>query len=229
MISTAKPPTGGAAAPLLRQTELRNLLTETQLQELERFCLPHTRSPGVTLFRQGEPADTFYLLVEGMAELRARPPGRRGYRTVEVIGPSCTLGDEALFGEGCYFAGARVIEPSRVLALSRPAFDSLASGRPDIAVGVLRCAASCLVNTLRRAAVLTQAPADLALRTLLNELATSASPNGMSNGSVPVHITHAQLAGVLHVSRETVSRMLGQLAQEGALEIGRGVIRVNPN
>jgi CRP-like cAMP-binding protein len=227
MITTARPPTGGAA-PLLRRTDLRSLLTETQLRELERFCRAHTRTPGVTLFRQGEPADTFYLLVDGMAELRARPPGRRGYRTVEVIGPSCTLGDEALFGEGCYFAGARVIEPSRVLALSRPAFESLAVGRPDIAVGVLRCAASCLVNTLRRAAVLTQAPADVALRTLLSELA-AASPNGASNGSVPVRITHAQLAGVLHVSRETVSRMLGQLADEGALEVGRGVIRVHPN
>jgi CRP-like cAMP-binding protein len=43
---------------------------------------------------------------------------------------------------------------------------------------------------------------------------------------VPIHITHAQLAGVLHLSRETVSRMLGQMAEEGAVELGRGNIRV---
>jgi CRP-like cAMP-binding protein len=31
---------------------------------------------------------------------------------------------------------------------------------------------------------------------------------------------------VLHLSRETVSRMLSQMAGEGWIELGRGVIRV---
>jgi CRP-like cAMP-binding protein len=218
------------AFPLLRQTELRNLLSEAQLQELERLCRPMAGKPGVTLFRQGDPADTFYLLVEGMVELRARPPGRRAYRTVELIGPSCTFGDEALLGERRYLASARVVKATRSLALSGPAFEMLSSTHPDIALGVLRCATGCLVKTIRRAAILTQAPADVGLRLLLEELSASEAENGDSgtDGAVPVRITHAQLAGVLHVSRETVSRMLGQLASSGALEVGRGVIRVRP-
>src|SRR2546427_786831 len=81
------------------------------------------RTPGVTLCGRGDPADTFYLLVEGMVELRARPPGRRAYRTVELIGPSCTFGDEALLGEHQYLASARVVKSTRSLALSRPAFE----------------------------------------------------------------------------------------------------------
>jgi CRP-like cAMP-binding protein len=218
------------AFPLLRQTELRNLLSEAQLGELERLCRPMARKPGVTLFRQGEPADTFYLLVEGMVELRARPPGRRAYRTVELIGPSCTFGDEALLGEGRYLASARVVKATRSLALSRPAFETLASSHPDIALGVLRCATGCLVKTIRRAAILTQAPADVGLLLLLEELSAYEAKNGAgTDEAVPVRITHAQLAGVLHVSRETVSRMLSQLASSGALEVGRGVIRLRPS
>lgn len=211
------------AFPLLRQTQLRRLLTEQQLQELERFCRATTKRAGSTLFRQGDPADTFYLLADGMVELRARPPGRRVYRTVELIGPSCTFGDEALFGDPSYLSSSRVLEPARVLALSRAAFDRLAANHPDIALGVLRCAGSCLIKTIRRSAILTQAPADVGLRMLLEELA-GANGNG---GPVPVRITHAQLAGVLHISRETVSRMLGQLASEGTVQVGRGVIRIN--
>jgi len=212
-----------AAFPLLRQTELRKLLSEQQLQELERFCRASTRRAGTTLFRQGDPADTFYLLAEGMVELRARPPGRRVYRTVELIGPSCTFGDESLFGQPSYLSSSRVLETARVLALSRPGFDRLAANRPDVALGVFRCAGSCLIKTIRRSAILTQAPADVGLRMLLEEL-TKGTDNG---GPTPLRITHAQLAGVLHVSRETVSRMLGQLANEGAVEIGRGIIRIN--
>src|SRR5438445_7525233 len=135
MITTQSPPKNNGAFPLLRQTELRNLLSEAQLQELERFCRPSARKPGVTLFRQGDPADTFYLLVEGMVELRARPPGRRAYRTVELIGPSCTFGDEALLGEPSYLSSSRVLETARVLAMSRPAFDRLCANHPEIALG----------------------------------------------------------------------------------------------
>src|SRR5438445_6960323 len=147
------------AFPLLRQTKLRSLLTEQQLQELERFCRATSKRPGTTLFRQGDPTDTFYLLAEGMVELRARPPGRRVYRTVELVGPSCTFGDEALLGEPSYLSSSRVLETARVLAMSRPAFDRLCANHPEIALGVLRCAGSCLIKTIRRSAILTQAPA----------------------------------------------------------------------
>ena len=230
MMATQGSTVQNGAFPLLRQTELRDLLSEGQLQELERLCRPVARKPGITLFRQGDPADTFYLLVEGMVELRARPPGRRAYRTVELIGPSCTFGDEALRGEHRYLASARVVKATRSLALTRHSFETLSTSHPDIALGVLRCATGCLVKTIRRAAILTQAPADVGLRLLLEELSASEAGNGDggTDGAVPVRITHAQLAGVLHVSRETVSRMLGQLASSGALEVGRGVIRVRP-
>jgi CRP/FNR family transcriptional regulator len=207
--------------PLLRKTELRNVLNEDQLRDLERFCRSSTRKPGVTLFRQGEPADVFYLLVEGTVELRAKPPGRRVYRTIELIGPSCTFGDEAVLGEPAYIASARVLESARVCSLQRTSFERLTSSHPEIALGVLRSAGTCLIRTIRRAAILTQAPADVGLRLLLQELAGT-----MDGGTVPVRITHAQLAGVLHVSRETVSRMLRQLSDEGTVELGRGMIRV---
>jgi CRP-like cAMP-binding protein len=89
---------------------------------------------------------------------------------------------------------------------------------------VLRCAGSCLIQTLRRSAILTQAPADVGLRLLLGEMATARDRT--DGRRVSVRITHAQLAGVLHISRETVSRMLRQLEEEGTVELGRGVIRV---
>jgi CRP/FNR family cyclic AMP-dependent transcriptional regulator len=210
--------------PLLRSTDLPRFLNEMQLKELERYCRSATRKAGTTLFRQDDEAENLYLLVEGTVELRARPPGRRVYRTVELIRPGCTFGDEAVVQTPKYFSSARALEPVNLLVLPRSAFDRLAEARPDIAVGVLRCSGGCLLQTIRRAAILTQAPADVSLRMLLDELATA---TGARNGRpAPVRITHAQLAGVLHLSRETVSRMLGQMASQGGIELGRGVIRL---
>jgi CRP-like cAMP-binding protein len=59
----------------------------------------------------------------------------------------------------------------------------------------------------------------VALDLLLRELSA-----GEENGVV--HITHAQLAGLLHLSRETVSRMLGQMASGGQVQLSRGAIRL---
>jgi CRP-like cAMP-binding protein len=164
-----------------------------------------------------------FLVLRGSAELRARPPGRRVYRTVEVVGTGCTLGDEALIGESRYVSSARVQEPASLLALPRTEFPGLAEAHSDIAMGLLRCAGSCLIQTVRRAAILTQAPADVALDILLRELSDEADENGRAG---MVRITHAQLAGLLHLSRETVSRMLGQMAAAGLVELSRGTIKV---
>ena len=73
--------------PLLRQTELRKCLSDVQLKELERFCRSSVRKGGTTVFRQGEPADGLYMVLEGSIELRARPPGRRVYRKAKEMRP----------------------------------------------------------------------------------------------------------------------------------------------
>src|SRR5439155_6313166 len=122
------------STPLLRQTELRKCLSEVQLKELERFCRSTVRKGGTTLFRQGEPADTLYMVLEGSIELRARPPGRRVYRTIEVVQPTCSFGDEALFGEESYLMSARVLEAARVLLLPKSSFEQLSDQHPDVAI-----------------------------------------------------------------------------------------------
>jgi CRP-like cAMP-binding protein len=211
----------------LRRTSVRTFLSDPQLRDLERFCRAVLRRPGGTLFRQDEPSEALYIVLEGSIELRARPPGRRVYRTVEVVGEGCTFGDEALFGEERYLTSARVLMQARLLVMSKAAFQRLSDAHPEIATGLLQCSGGCLLQTLRRSAILTQSPADVGLKLLLHELA---SDSGRRNGAtVPIHITHAQLAGVLHLSRETVSRMLGQMAEEGSVELGRGSIRVRMN
>jgi len=129
-----------------------------------------------------------------------------------------------LFGEDRYLTSARVLEQARVLVLPKSSFRLLTDSNPEVATGLLQCSGSCLLQTLRRSAILTQSPADVGLKLLLQELAHDGTAR---NGhTAAIHITHAQLAGVLHLSRETVSRMLGQMAERGIVELGRGVIRV---
>jgi CRP/FNR family transcriptional regulator, cyclic AMP receptor protein len=218
-----QPSRAGTFSPL-RTTELRKFLSEAQLKQLERFCRFTSRRQGATLFRQGDPAHSLFLVTEGTIELRARPPARRAYRTAEVVGAGCTFGDESLFLEGRYLFTARVMEPARLMVLPRETFAELARALPETAIGIVRCAGSCMAELVRRSALLSQAPADVGLHQLLGELA--ANGDEPPRRSVPIRITHAQLAGILHLSRETVSRMLAKMASKGEVELRRGLIKL---
>jgi CRP-like cAMP-binding protein len=209
---------GSRIYPLLRQTSLRTFLNDEQLRDLQEFCERIERRPGVTLYRQGERADALYVVGKGSVELRARPPGRRVYRTVEVVGEGCTVGDEASMGEDHYLTSARTRDQVELLRFSGANLERLMNTRLDIAIGLLRCGGGCLVRMIRRSAILTQAPAGVALELLLRELSEQDGP--------VVKITHAQLAGLLHLSRETVSRLLGQMAASGSIELSRGAVKL---
>jgi CRP/FNR family transcriptional regulator len=211
-------PNGLRIYPLLRQTTLRSYLSDDQLRDLQEFCERIDRSAGATLYRQGERAEALFVVGKGSVELRARPPGRRVYRTVEVVGEGCTVGDEAFMGEEQYLTSARTREQSELLRFTAPNLERLMKTKHEIAIGVLRCGGSCLVRMIRRSAILTQAPAGVAIELLLRELSQQDGP--------VVKITHAQLAGLLHLSRETVSRLLGQMAATGSIELSRGAIRL---
>ncbi len=209
--------------PLLRQTQLSSYLTQEQLSELEGSLRLSTRRLGAAVFRQRDRAEALFLVLEGAVELRVRPPGRRMYRTVEVAGLGCTFGDESILEGQRYLFGARALEPVRLLVIPLTRFEALAKSRPEVALGLVRCAGTCLIQTLRRAAILAQAPPELAIQMLLEEIA---SAHRRGSGVIRVKITQAQLAGILHLSRETVSRTLSVLAAKGAIELSRGVISI---
>jgi CRP-like cAMP-binding protein len=121
-------------------------------------------------------------------------------------------------GEDQYLTSARTRDQSELLRFSAANLERLMNTRHDIAIGLLRCGGSCLVRMIRRSAILTQAPAGVALELLLRELSEQDGP--------VVKITHAQLAGLLHLSRETVSRLLGQMAASGSIELSRGAVKL---
>jgi CRP-like cAMP-binding protein len=218
-----QPSRAGTFSPL-RTTQLTKFLSAAQIKGLERFCRFTGRRTGATVFRQGDPAKALYVVMEGTVELRARPPARRAYRTAEVVEAGCTFGDESLFQDGVYLFTARVMEPARLMVLPREAFTEVARAFPEIAIGIVRCAGSCTVELVRRSALLSQAPADVGLHQLLGELA--ANGKEQPHRSAPIRITHAQLAGILHLSRETVSRMLAKMASKGEVELRRGFIKL---
>jgi CRP/FNR family transcriptional regulator, cyclic AMP receptor protein len=80
-------------------------------------CASNVRFPeGMFLFREGEPAQQFFLIREGKVALEIAAPGR-GHLVVQTVGEGGLVGVSWLFPPYRYQFDGRAISPVRALAL----------------------------------------------------------------------------------------------------------------
>jgi len=101
---------------------------------------------GATIVRQGEPGDTFYVLVEGEAKVKDA-----NGRTLSRLIPGDFFGEISLMDGGPRTATVVAETNLTTLALSRKDFSALLQSEPKVTVGLLRHA-SALLRRLERPA-----------------------------------------------------------------------------
>ena len=101
---------------------------------------------GATIVRQGEPGDTFYVIVEGEAKVKD-PNGR----TLSRLIPGDFFGEISLMDGGPRTATVVAETHLTALALSRKDFGALLQSEPKVTVGLLKHAAA-LLRRLERPA-----------------------------------------------------------------------------
>ena len=130
-----------AATPLfagLPSDALRALVENLQLVSLER---------GVPLFREGDPGDALYVLVEGELALFSEGPPR-----VEISrqGPGSFFGEVALLTDQPRPATAVCTSPSELLRIDRHTLSRVLADHGDVLRAVLRFARDRLVERWMR-------------------------------------------------------------------------------
>jgi len=90
---------------------------EPRYMQLIIGCASNVRfDVGTTIFREGEPADRFYLIREGKVALETFA-AERGSIIIETIEAGEVLGWSWLFPPYRWHFSARVVEPTRAIAL----------------------------------------------------------------------------------------------------------------
>jgi CRP-like cAMP-binding protein len=84
-------------------------------------------SPGTSLVSEGAAGYSFYVLLDGAAEVKV------GDETVATYGPGDFFGEMAILGDGRRSATVTVTASSRILSMFGTEFRMLQEVRPDIA------------------------------------------------------------------------------------------------
>ncbi|MCB2094130.1 MAG: helix-turn-helix domain-containing protein [Rhodobacteraceae bacterium] len=193
----------------IRELALFRDIGEATFEALTRSAYHQTFPPQVTLIHQGQSADFFHVVTDGLVELVGNWNGREN--TMVVLRPVSTFTLAACMTDAPYLMAARTIEQSRVILI--PSSDLRAAFAADtaFALAIAHELANCYRGMVRHAK-------DMKLRTSRERLAgyilrQSALRGGASRFELPLE--KRLLASFLGMTPENLSRALRALRDDG--------------
>lgn len=120
----------------LRKTPLFSGLPDEEVLQLTRDAQVETHPDGDVIFRAGDAAESFYVVMDGHVELFIEEAAR--HNVLEVAGKSLLLGEAALFLDGKgYPHAARTVGYAKLLVVPAAPFLKLLEGRFDLTLRML--------------------------------------------------------------------------------------------
>jgi len=175
-------------------------------------------SEGATVFRQGDPGGSMYVIRTGKVRVLKESHGRQ--RAVSTLGPGDFFGEMAVVTGRPRSATAEVIEEAELLKVPSDKLQDMITDTGEIAIRLIRRLAERLESANRFIDVLLED--DLTARVIL-ELREAMQ---CAEGSAAPDITDKELALKLGVHKNDVRLALRRLTRVGVIEVSSGFVLV---
>ena len=175
-------------------------------------------SGGTTVFRQGDPGGSMYVIRAGKVRVLKESNGRQ--RVVTTLGPGDFFGEMAVVTGRPRSATAEVIEEAELLKIPADKLQEMVSGAGEVAIRLIRHLAERLENANRFIDVLLED--DLTARVVLELQDVLKS----AEGSTAPDITDKELALKLGVDKNDVRGALRRLTRVGVVEVSSGFVLI---
>jgi CRP-like cAMP-binding protein len=202
---------------------LFDVLSDAERRDLTQRSRRRAFKAGEILFHEGESGDTLHIIESGLVAVRGATP-LGDVATFAVLTTGETFGEVAIvLDERERSATVVAVTPTRTLALHRRDVEELRDSVPALA----RALDVALALAVRRlSARLLEAHYVATDKRVARRLVELASIIGeVANGTV-IPFTQDDLAGLAGATRPTVNKILQELRDAGAIDLGRGRVVV---
>jgi CRP/FNR family transcriptional regulator len=181
---------------------------------------------GAKLFVEGQRPEGVFILCGGRAKLSIGSSNGRSLMRIaeqgEILGLSATLSGSH------YEDSAEMLESGQVNFIRRDHFLRFLNARPEacLRVAQLLSNAYVAVQEQMRALILSDSAAEKLARLLLSWLKKSGSQSEHSV-HLKLSLTHGEIAQMIGVSRETVTRLLGELRDKRIIQLKGSSLLIN--
>lgn len=211
---------------LLRKVPLFSGLDREDLTTLASIVTRKEYDKRETLFHQGDPGEEFMILTEGSVKVELMNAEGKEL-TLTILTPYQFLGELALLDDVPRSATVVSMEPSVLLSVNKRDFARLLESYPRMSIPMLR-------QLTRRVRGLTDDIASMAFldsysrvtRKILNLAEEMGQTNADGHILIDRPLTHQQLANLVGTTRETVTKILNEMKDNGLLDIRRHRITI---
>lgn len=208
----------------LKKVSLFQDLAEEQLQLVYNLVALRNYGSGDLIFTQGEPGDALFFVINGRVKIIVMAADGRE-KIIKVMEPCHVFGEVVLFDNGPYPATAQAMDACQVGILRNEDLYMLLRAHSDLAISLLQLLAKRLKMTQRQLQDLALKDVYTRVAQLLLELAETEGvilPCG--SAQLTLRLTREEMAQMTATSRETLTRMLSELRQQGIITVERNQV-----
>ncbi len=198
----------------LRAIPLFSRVSEADLEEIAAHLIERRFPKHTTVVEEGLAGDYMYVIRQGRVKVtKASDDGRE--KIMQFMETGDFFGEMALLSNDPRSASVKTLEPSVLLALSRRDFIDQLRQSPDLALAVIGELTDRLRETNEQASSMSFQGVKDRTRGLFERIARE-EPARAGQRMTPA-MTHQQIADMIGTSRETVTRAIKQLKDDGWL------------
>jgi len=209
---------------VLEKVPLFSGLSTDQMERLVQATTRRAFDKDTVVVEENEPGDTLYMILTGKVKVtNIGPDGKEVI--LSVLGPGEFFGEMSLLDEEPRSANVVAMAKTEMMLLRRRDFLNLLENNKEILSKLLAVLSARLrhANAQIRSLALLDVLGRIAR--LLLDIAHKEGRKLVDGSVVFRRPTHQEIASMVGTSRETVSRMIGDLSREGYIKIsGKDII-----
>lgn len=204
----------------LRRCDLFSNLSEQSLAKIETRCRARKFAARTPVYLPSELADSVFLLTSGMAKIcNLTNDGKQSI--LAFVEPGELFGELAVFERETREEYVETVEASTVVMIPTRELQELVTQDHGVAISLTKMIGLRRHRIERRLKNLLFLSNRERLVHLLLDLAEQFGIDGEEGIQLRIKLAHQEIANLMGSTRETVTILLGQLKEEGLIEIGR--------
>ena len=190
-------------------------MSDADLELIASLLIERRYARNTTIVEEGLPGDYMYVIREGRVKVtKLSDEGRE--KILNFLDEGGFFGEMALLDRAPRIASVKTLKPVRLLALSRTDFLNALRTSPDLAMAVIQELVRRLREVDEQASSLSFQRVKERTKGLLRRLAQESADDPERRTTAA--LTHQQIADMIGTSRETVTRVVKELKQDGWLQ-----------
>lgn len=210
----------------LTEVDIFQDLSPSEMEIIAARAPRQTVAAGTVFFAPEQRTEVLFILKQGRVRIFRLSPGGRALTTA-IIMPGTIFGEMAMLGQQMHDNYAEALEDSVICLMSREDVQQMLLSDPRIAARIAETLGNRLIVMEQRLSdvVFKSVPQRIASTLLMLQRVSPAQPLWPFGRRAPeVRITHEQLAELVGSSRETTTKVLNELRDQGMIDLRRGKV-----